>query len=150
MPGAEIGNQLRNLLVGERFAEGRHLLPAVGDLVDHLGRRPILVFAYVDQGRRLLGANSARTMTERAAFVAKKNRAGLFVGHRDCRAARSSRTKKERQNQRRGKLLSTNCHGLIFSQPRSPAVHPLGGLAAWFECPTPFGCPPSARFSSCA
>ncbi len=80
MFGAQVRDNLRNILVSERVGERRHLLSAVENLILQLFRRPGLVLSYSDQGRSLLRADSARAMTVGAPFIAKQNCAGHFVG----------------------------------------------------------------------
>jgi len=76
--GAQVGDQLSHLLVGEGVAEGRHLLSAVEDLGGDLGRRPKLVLADVDQRGRLFAADAADAVAVGAALVAEEDGAGLL------------------------------------------------------------------------
>ena len=80
MLGAQIGDQLGDLLVGERVGKGRHLLAAVEDLIGDLGWGPQLVLAQVNERGSLLCADSANAVAVGATFVAKQERSGFFGG----------------------------------------------------------------------
>ena len=80
MFSAKISDQLGSFLIGDRIAEGRHLLAAGEDLVGDPGRGPELVLAQVNERRRFLGADAADAVTVGATFVAKQDRAGPFGG----------------------------------------------------------------------
>lgn len=120
VPGAQIGHQLRNFLVGERVAEGRHLLTAIQNLIGDLGRRPFLVVRQTGQIRSFLGSNAAVAVAMSAALVAKKNGAGQLGGpvlrcgeamHRKCT---------ERENKSEAEGFKTSHHGVdSLMGPRS-------------------------------
>jgi len=82
--GAEPGHKLGCLLVGERIAEGRHLLAAVENLMCDLGWGPAFVLAQTGQVRRLFAACAACAVAMDTALVAKENRAGLLGGSGFC------------------------------------------------------------------
>ena len=78
--GAEVGDQLSDLLIGEGVAEGRHLLAAVENLMGDFGRGPVFVLAQAGEAGGLLGSLTAGSVTVSAALVAKEDRAGLLAG----------------------------------------------------------------------
>lgn len=80
MLGAEIGDELGDLLVAERVAERGHFVAAVEDLIGHFFRRPVLVVANVEEGWRLFGADAAGAVAIGAALVAEEEGAGLRIG----------------------------------------------------------------------
>jgi len=80
--GAKECHELRDLVVAQRIAKGRHLLSAVQDLVGHLVGWPVLVAANVGEGRRLLRSVQIGAMTVGAALVAEEHSAGFDVGWR--------------------------------------------------------------------
>ncbi len=80
MLGTQIIDNLRNFVVTERVAEGRHLVPAVKDLFRHLFRWPCLVIADFHERRGLLRAHSAGAVTVSATFIAKQQCASLGIG----------------------------------------------------------------------
>ena len=80
MLGAQIRHHLRDLRIGQRVAEGRHLLPAVENLIGDPGRGPELVLADIGQIRPLLAAASAGAVAVSAALALKQDSAGLFIG----------------------------------------------------------------------
>jgi len=115
--GTQVSHQLGNLLFGDRVAEWGHLLSAVENLVGDSGRRPELVLAQVYQGRRFFGADAALAMAVSAAFVAKQDRAGLFVGLGPATAEGAGRDcgkKGEGQQKGRDKRNDANDHGIDF------------------------------------
>lgn len=79
LPGAQVVDNLRDLLVGERVGKWRHLLSAVENLVLELLRRPALVFPDVGQRRTLLCALTIGAMAMSASLIAKQDCAGHFV-----------------------------------------------------------------------
>jgi hypothetical protein len=116
--GAEVSHQLRDLLIGERVAKGRHFLPAVGDLCRNFVGWPQLVLAQIDERRRLLAARPAYAVAIRATLVAKQNcaglRAGLGIGtcvHRDNGADNNGGSKAERSQMKnhKGYFLMDRC-----------------------------------------
>ena len=78
--GAKIGDELRNLLVGQGVAEGRHLLPAVQDLSGDFCGGPR--FVRTDAGERggFFAANAVGAVAVGAALVAEQNSAGFLAG----------------------------------------------------------------------
>lgn len=82
MLGAEVGDQLGDLLIGDGVAEGRHLLAAVENLTGDFLRGPGLVCAQADEAWRLFAADAARSVTIGATLVAKQQCAGLLGGLR--------------------------------------------------------------------
>ena len=77
---AQVGDQLRDLRVGERVAKGRHLLSAIENLSGDFGGRPVGVLADVDEAGCFFAADAAYAVAKGAAFVAKQHGAGLLVG----------------------------------------------------------------------
>jgi len=78
--GAHVGNQLGDLRVGERVAEGRHLLPTVEDLAGDFGWGPVFVGADAYEAGGFFAADAADAVAMGAAGVAEKDCAGLLVG----------------------------------------------------------------------
>jgi len=78
--GAEICDELDDLLVSERVREGRHLLATVEDLIGDFRRGPELVFAEAGEIRSLLAAAAALAVAVGATLVAKKDGADLLGG----------------------------------------------------------------------
>ena len=113
MFGAEVCDQLGDLLVGERVAEGRHLLAAVEDLAGDFCRGPELVLAQVGEIRTLLAAGSAGSVAVGATLVAKENRAGL-LGSFGLRAEEGVGGERGEQDDGRqdGKAFQTRDHGI--------------------------------------
>lgn len=82
MFGAEVGDQLGDLLIGDRVAEGRHLLAAVENLAGDFFRGPGLVCAQADEARSLFAADATGSVAIGATLVAKQQCAGLLGGLR--------------------------------------------------------------------
>jgi hypothetical protein len=80
MFSTQVRNNLRYLRVAQRIREGRHLLPAMQNLLGHPGRTPQLVLANVHERRSFLGTHAADAVAVDAAFVAKQDRTRHFVG----------------------------------------------------------------------
>ena len=80
MLGAEVSDQLGDLLVGERLGEWRHLLAAVEYLVGNSLRGPVLVLAQASEVRPFFAAAAARAVAVNAVLVAEKESAGLLGG----------------------------------------------------------------------
>lgn len=78
MFGAEIAHDLRDLLVCERVCEGRHLLPAIQDLIRDFCGRPILVFGQASERGSFFAADACDPVAMGTAFVAKEYRASLL------------------------------------------------------------------------
>lgn len=76
--GAEKSDQLLDFVVGERIAEGRHLLAAVEELAGDFVVGPLLLFADVFESRGFARAFEVGAVAEAAAFVAEENGAGHF------------------------------------------------------------------------
>ena len=80
MFGAQIGDDLCHLLVGERIGERRHLLSAVKNLLGHLGRSPNLVLVNIHQRGSFFGAFKGGAMAVGASLVAIENCACHLIG----------------------------------------------------------------------
>ena len=78
MLGAQIGDNLRHLLVCQGVGEGGHFPSAVENLVRHFGRSPGLVFADVRERRSFFATDSGNAVAIGATLVAKEDRAGFF------------------------------------------------------------------------
>lgn len=76
---AQVGNDLRHILIGERVGEGRHLLAAVENLIRHFGRSPNLVLADICQGRSLPAAFEGGPVAMGASLVPIENGASRLV-----------------------------------------------------------------------
>lgn len=79
----QIGHELSHFFVGERIAEGRHLLATLYDLVGNARGRPLLAGVEAGERGRLVGAGPRFSMTKRAAFIVEQgcsrlNRGGGF------------------------------------------------------------------------
>ncbi len=77
--GAQVGYDLGDLTVLERFAEGRHFLAAVEDLFCDFRWWPGFVFADLDESGSLFCAHPTRTVAEGASFVAEEDGACLLI-----------------------------------------------------------------------
>lgn len=84
MLGAQVGDQLADLLVRQRIGKRRHFLPTVEDLVRDFGRWPELVGADLGERRAFFATHAADPMTEGATFITEQNRACRLVGLRIC------------------------------------------------------------------
>ena len=80
MLGAQIGDQLSDLLIGERVGKGRHLLATVENLVGDFIRGPELIGANGAEVGAFLSAGASCAVAVGATFVAKQNGAGLVGG----------------------------------------------------------------------
>ncbi len=77
---AEIGNDLRDLRVGQRVCKRRHFAATVENLLsDPLGC-PTLVLTNVGDRGRLFGADSGYAVAMLASFIAKEDGSCLFIG----------------------------------------------------------------------
>jgi hypothetical protein len=76
----EVSDQLGDLLIGDRVAEGRHLLATVENLAGDFFRRPGLVCAQADEARSLFAADATGSVAIGATLVAKQQCAGLLGG----------------------------------------------------------------------
>ena len=93
MLGAQESDDLCRLRIGQRIGEGRHLLPAVLNLLGDLGWRPELIFSNIQQCRRFSCAFATRTVTTGAPGIVEKNRTGHFIGFLmggKCRSSKHS------------------------------------------------------------
>ena len=80
MLGAQIRDQLRDLLVRKGVGKWRHLLAAVENLIGDFVRGPELVGANGAQVRAFFPAGASRAVAVCATFVAKQNGTGLLRG----------------------------------------------------------------------
>jgi hypothetical protein len=78
--GAKICDDLSDLRVGERIAEGGHLLPAVENLIGDLGRGPELVFAQSGEDGPFFAACAANSVAVGATLISKQDSSGLLGG----------------------------------------------------------------------
>jgi len=77
---AQVGDDLGDLGIAERVAEGRHPGAAIQNLICDFFRRPLLVAADVGEGGALFCAFEISAVTVSAAFVAIENGAGKGIG----------------------------------------------------------------------
>ena len=119
-------DDLRRLGIRQRIGKGRHLLPAVLNLLGDLGWCPELVLSDIRECRSLLRTLALSAMTVGASFVSKQNRAGHFIGllmGGECRAGEDS------SNQQKRKRNSSQSHVAYFRMtlpvPSGRRVRPL-------------------------
>jgi len=97
--GAEVGDKLGGFGVGDGFAEGRHLLAAVEDLIGDFGGGPELVFGQGGEDWAFLAADAGFSVAVGATLAAKEEGAGLLGGFVFCgegmRRARGDRDQDE-------------------------------------------------------
>lgn len=128
MFGAQISDQLSNLSICERVAEGWHLLAAVEDLVGDFGRNPKLARWQIGEGRRLFSADAAGTMAIGTAFVAKKDCAGFRFGLGACtkgpgrRCGEGQLEEKEKSKE----TVQADDHRVYFLMQETNSPPPLG------------------------
>lgn len=80
MFGAQVGDDLCHLGIGERVSKGGHLFAAIEDLLRDFFRRPGLVGADGGERRTFLGSDAADPVAVLASFITEEDCAGLFVG----------------------------------------------------------------------
>ena len=78
MPGAQVGDQLGDLAVGEGVAEGGHLLASVHDLASDFDRGPLLLLPEINQRRAFLSADAPLAVAMYAVLGAKQESPGLL------------------------------------------------------------------------
>jgi hypothetical protein len=76
--GSQESHKLRDLCVGNRVAEGRHLLAAIENLIGNFFGGPELVLAQGGQVGTLFGASAIVAVAVGAAFIAKEDGAGAL------------------------------------------------------------------------
>lgn len=123
MLGTQVGDELRDLGVGERVREGWHLLAAVENLVRYLFRCPKLIGAQAGQIGGLLSARASSAMTVCAAFIAKQKSACLLVcllvgGEKKMRLMQGQNDKYS------AKTFPTKYHDTDFLMMHAPASPP--------------------------
>ena len=114
MPGAEICNQLGSLGVGNRLAEGRHLLAAVQNLMGYAGWGPLFVLVKTSERRPFFAADAASAVTVVAATAVEEKRTGLFGGlvlFAEERGGRRRHRKEGNQHAHEGKLQASRHEG---------------------------------------
>ncbi len=78
--GAQEGDDLRDLRIGERIGEGGHLLSPIHDLIGDLCGRPLLVGADIGKRWALFCAFEMVSVAMDAALIAEEGSAGEDVG----------------------------------------------------------------------
>jgi hypothetical protein len=78
--GAQECDKLRNLLIAQGIAKGRHLLSAAEDLIGHFGGGPVLVVADLSEGRRFFGSLEVGPMAVGTSLVAEEGSTGFDIG----------------------------------------------------------------------
>lgn len=118
MLGAQIGDDLRGLLVTEGVGEGRHLLAAIENLVGHLFDSPVVVLADVDERGSFLGAGEVCSVAVGTTLVAKEDGAGdlcLFVlVAPECMGGKRKACGETEGCSKKGKIPGSCFHGIYF------------------------------------
>ena len=118
MLGAQVGDDLRHVLIGERIGERRHLLAAIENLIRHFGRSPNLVLADIRQGRGLFAAFEGGPVAVGATLVAVENGSGhlvlMVVGACESRKGKSGYEGKQEYNGGAECASDRNLHGFYF------------------------------------
>jgi hypothetical protein len=107
-------------LVGNRVAEGWHLLAAVENLAGYLGGSPELVFGQAGKIGPFLGTLAIGAMAVHTAFVAKENGAGALGGFGV--RTQQGMDKQDGEKEKNGKIydaemFSAGDHGIDFLMP---------------------------------
>lgn len=118
MFGAQISDDVGDLLIAERVREWRHFLSAIEDLAGHFVGRPAIVLADVDERRSLFGAGAIGAVAMGAALVAEEDGAGdllflvLVAPERMC--GKWNRSGHEQSRGQFGKISQRGVHEEYF------------------------------------
>ena len=108
--GPQERDKLRNLLIAQRVAEGRHLRSAVQNMIGHFLGWPAFVVANLSQSWRLLCSLQIGAMAKGAALVAEERGAGFHV-----RWSVSCESSAAGKNQYSREEFDTRIHLIIFA-----------------------------------